>query len=144
MATFRTSGNVVFSGKGSAKTLITKIEKALDDTLGFEVPVMLRTEKQLAAIASAKPFPPKDVEKSKGKLQVALLQSKLGKTALAKIEELASDEDRLAADGTELYWLPEAGTADSPMGMKAIDKAAGMNTIRTMGTIEQIHSKFFG
>lgn len=143
VATFRTSGNVVFTGKGAASKLRSEIEKVLEDSLGFEVPVFLRTKAQLAAIASAKPFPPKALAASKGKLQVALLERKPPKAAMARVEEMASDEDRLAIDGTELYWLPSAGTQQSPLDMKAIDRSVGLNTMRTMGTIEQIHAKFF-
>ena len=46
--------------------------------------------------------------------------------------------------GTELYWLPKGGTQESPLEMKAIDKAVGLNTMRTQGTIEQLYGKFFG
>ncbi len=69
--------------------------------------------------------------------------SKPAAAAIKRVQELASDEDRLAIEGTELYWLPAAGTQASPLDMKAVDKAVGLNTLRTMGTIEQIHSKFF-
>ncbi len=142
VATFRTSGNVVFSGKGGAKKLQGKIERALKDALGFEVPVFLRTEAQLAAIASQKPFPPDALKASKGKLQVVLLEKKPPAAAMKRVEEHASDNDRLAIDGTELYWLPSAGTQQSPLDMKAIDKSVGLNTMRTMGTIEQLYAKF--
>jgi uncharacterized protein (DUF1697 family) len=143
VATFRTSGNVVFSGSGPASKLTNEIEAGLKRSLGFEVPVFLRTEKQLAAIAAAKPFPPKALTASKGKLQVALLLRKPPAAALKRVEQMATDADRLALDGTELYWLPEGGTQESPLDMKAIDKAIGLNTMRTQGTIEQLYGKFF-
>ena len=143
VATFRTSGNVVFSGKGSAKQLRAEIEKALPRSLGFDVDVLLRGEKQLRAIAKLKPFPPKALSASKGKLQVALLEKAASAAAVRRLTELAGDEDRVAAEGSELYWLPAGGTQSSPLGMKAIDDAAGLNTMRTMGTIEQLLAKFF-
>ena len=143
VATFRTSGNVVFDAKGSAKSITAEVEKALEDGLGFEVPTFVRTESQLAAIASRNPFPPKSLEASKGKLQVALLLKKPTARGMKAIEGLATDADLLEVDGTELYWLPEGGTQDSPLDMKAIDETVGLNTLRTMGTIEQIHEKFF-
>jgi uncharacterized protein (DUF1697 family) len=144
VATFRTSGNVVFSGSGSASKLTNEIEAGLERALGFEVPVFVRTEKQLAAIAAAKPFPPKALAASKGKLQIALLLRKPPPAALKRVEEMATDADRLSLDGTELYWLPEGGTQGSPLDMKTIDKAVGLNTLRTMGTVEQLAAKFFG
>jgi uncharacterized protein (DUF1697 family) len=143
VATFRTSGNVIFSGSGSAATLTRKIEAGLEKGLAFEVPVCLRTEKQLRTIAEHRPFPPKAVKASAGKLQVALLTRKPARTAVKKIKELATDEDLLAVKGTELYWLPAGGTQQSPLDMKAIDKTVGLNTLRTQGTIAQLAEKFF-
>ena len=143
VATFRTSGNVVFGGSGSASALAEKIEKALEEGLGFEVPVFLRTSTQLSAIASHRPFAPKAVNSSKGKLQVALLLKKPAAGGVREIEELATDEDLLAVKGTELYWLPAAGTQQSPLDMKSIDRALGLNTLRTQGTIDQLYAKFF-
>ena len=143
VATFRTSGNVVFGASGSSSKLTKEIERGLEDGLGFEVPVFLRTSKQLTTIAKQRPFPPPAVKKSKGKLQVALLRKKPAAAAVREIEALASAEDRLSVKGAELYWLPAAGTQQSPLDMKAIDRALGLNTLRTQGTVEQLAAKFF-
>jgi uncharacterized protein (DUF1697 family) len=83
------------------------------------------------------------VRASKGKLQVALLEKKPAARAVREIEELATGEDRLSVQGTELYWLPAAGTQQSPLDMKSIDRTLGVNTLRTQGTIEQLAAKFF-
>jgi uncharacterized protein (DUF1697 family) len=144
VATFRTSGNVVFSGTGTAAKLTKELERALEGGLGFEVPVFLRTEKQLREIAEHRPFAPKAVKASKGKLQVALLARKPAASAVREIKERATDEDLLAVRGTELYWLPAGGTQQSPLDMNAIDEAIGLNTMRTQGTIAQLTEKFFG
>lgn len=144
VATFRTSGNVVFSGSGPAKALQAKIERGLADSLGFEVPVFLRTMKQLEAIASQRPFSPKALEASEGKLQVALLGTKPSAASAELVERLATPDDLLALEATELYWLPSGGTQKSPLDLKAIEKALGPNTLRTKNTIELIASKFFG
>ena len=143
VATFRTSGNVVFGGSGSTAQLTGRIQRALAKGLGFEVPVFLRTAKQLKAIAKQRPFPPKAVEASKGKLQVALLLRKPAGRGVREIEALATDDDLLSVKGTELYWLPAAGTQQSPLDLKAIDTALGLSTLRTQGTIEQLAAKYF-
>lgn len=142
-ATFRTSGNVVFSGSGSAAALREAIEDALESELGFEVPTFVRTRKQLEAISAMRPFSPKAVERSKGKLQVALLERKPKAAERSAIEELSAEEDLLAVEGTELYWLPSGGTQDSPLDMKAVDRTLGLNTMRTQGTIAQLTDKYF-
>ena len=142
VATFRNSGNVVFAAGGSGE-IRNRIEKALATALGFEVPAFVRSAAQVRKIAEQEPFPAKAVSASKGKLQVALLESKPSATAVKKVNALASDDDRLAIKGTELYWLPSGGTQSSALDMKAIDSALGPNTMRTMGTIEQLATKFF-
>jgi len=52
--------------------------------------------------------------------------------------------DLLALHGTELYWLPSGGTQQSSLDMKTIDRVLGPMTMRTQGTISQLHQKFFG
>ena len=77
VATFRTSGNVVFEAGREARAKLTgRIEKALAEALGYDVTVFLRTAAELEAIAAREPFPAKLVDRSKGKLQVALLPKK--------------------------------------------------------------------
>ena len=145
VATFRNSGNVVFAAAkpGGVAALTKRIEKALAADLGFEVPAFVRSAAQVRKIAAQKPFPPKAVEASKGKLQVALLSAKPKAKATKDVLALAGDEDLLAIEATELYWLPSGGTQQSGLDMKAIDAALGPNTLRTMGTIEQLATKFF-
>lgn len=146
VATFRTSGNVAFTAPGRAgkKNLVEEIEAGLRKELGFEVPIFLRGEDEIEAIAAERPFAAKAVEGSKGKLQVVLLLDPASAAAKKRVMSLASEDDRLTLKGTELYWLPSGGTQQSALNMKAIDRAIGLNTIRTQGTIEQMASKFFG
>jgi len=143
VATFRNSGNVVFSASGAAAKITSAAERALEAELGFAVPAFVRTRKQLERIAAHEPFPRGAAERSRGKLQVALLAAKPKAAAARQVLELASDDDLLDLDGTELYWLPSGGTQQSNLGMKAIDGALGPNTLRTHGTISQLLAKFF-
>ena len=72
VSTFRASGNVIFATqKGEAEgKLASRVEAGLDERLGYDVPVFLRSAEELAAIAGQKPFAAAKVKKSKGKLQV--------------------------------------------------------------------------
>jgi len=143
VATFRASGNVIFSvAKREAESkLATRVEAELDERLGYDVPVFVRSIEEVAAIAAQAPCDRKLVEKSKGKPQVSLLKKKPSAAAKKKALALASDEDLLAIEGRELYWLPSGGISESDLDLKALDAALGAGTIRTMGTIEQIASK---
>jgi uncharacterized protein (DUF1697 family) len=143
-ATFRASGNVIFSARGreGEGKLAERVEAELDERLGYDVPVFLRSIEEVAAIAARQPFDPKQVRKSKGKLQVSLLKKKPSAAAKKKALAIATDEDLLAIEGRELYWLPSGGISESDLDLKALDRALGPGTIRTKGTIEQIISKY--
>lgn len=142
VATFRASGNVVFSaGKGGEAALTKRIEAGLSDALGYEVPVFLRSCAELAEIAAGEPFEAKLVAASKGKLQVTFLAKAPAAAARKKVLARSTDADRLAISARELYWLPSGGISESDLDLKAIDTALGSGTMRTMGTVEQIAAK---
>jgi uncharacterized protein (DUF1697 family) len=142
VATFRASGNVIFAAKSKSETAVTKqVEKGLAEGLGYEVTTFLRSIDEVAKIAAQEPFEAKLVEASKGKLQVSMLAKKPTAAARKKVLALASDEDRLAIEGRELFWLPGGGTIESDLDLKAIDKLLGKGTMRTKGTIDQIAAK---
>lgn len=143
VGTFRASGNVIFTTpkREAEAKLATRVEAELDERLGYDVPVFLRSAAELAAIAAHEPFDSKAVAKSKGKLQVSFLKKKPSAAARNKALALATDEDLLALQGRELYWLPSGGISESELDLKAIDAALGAGTLRTMGTVEQIAAK---
>ncbi len=143
VASFRASGNVIFGadGRPSESGLTKTIEAGLGEALGYEVTTFLRSAAEVTAIAAREPFEAKLLDASKGKLQVLLLAKKPTAAARRKVLALATDEDRLAIEGRELFWLPGGGTIDSELDLKAIDKALGKGTMRTKGTIDQIAAK---
>ncbi len=143
VVTFRASGNVIFSTpeREAEGKLAERVEAELDERLGYDVPVFLRSAKEVEAIAAQQPFDEKAVAKSKGKLQVSLLKKKPSAAARKKVLAMASDEDLLAVGDGELYWLPSGGLLESNLDLKAIEKLLGVDTRRTMGTIEQIALK---
>lgn len=141
VAPFRTSGNVVFeASRDMARELGPHLEKAL----GHEMVLFLRTAAELKEIATAKPFPAKDVERSKGKLQVVLFEKKPTAAVKKKALALAGDQDRLAFGKRELFWLPSGGYMEAELDRKALDELLGPSTVRTKGTVDQLHAKYFG
>jgi uncharacterized protein (DUF1697 family) len=140
VATFRTSGNVVFE---APRDIARELEKHLEKALGHEMVIFLRTAKELKEIAAHRPFPAKDVEKSKGKLQVSLLEKKPTAAVKKKALALATEHDRLAFGKRELYWLPSGGTLDAELDRKELDRLLGPTTMRTKGTVELLAAKYF-
>ena len=140
VATFRTSGNVVFE---APRDMTSELERHLEKALGHDMAIFLRSAKQLKAMAGHEPFPARELEASKGKLQVLLLRQKPSAAKQRETLALATDEDRLAFGTRELYWLPSGGTMESTLDQKALGELLGQATQRTQGTIEQLHAKFF-
>lgn len=144
VATFRTSGNVVFAAaRASEEKLARRIEAGLGEAFGFEVPVLLRSAAEVVAIAAHEPFEPAVVAASGGKLQVFLLAAKPAAGKRRAVLSMSTEGDRLALRGRELYWLPSGGTRESRLDQDAIGAALGLTTTRTKGTIEQLAARFF-
>lgn len=142
VACFRASGNVVFgAGEGDEAALTARIEAGLKESLGYEIPVFLRSAAELLSIAASEPFEASLLTASKGKLQVVFLLDTPTKKQLKDALDLATEEDRLAIAGRELYWLPNGGMSESELDLKAIGAALGPTTIRTKGTVDQIAAK---
>ena len=142
VSTFRASGNVVFAAEGEPPhRLGARIEQGLASALGYAVPTFLREECEIREIAAQRPFSPEIVGACAGKLQVMLLAERPGARARTRALGLASEQDRLALTGRELYWLPSGGMMDSELDLKAIAGALGVMTVRTKGTIELLAAK---
>jgi uncharacterized protein (DUF1697 family) len=144
VATFRASGNVVFTAGEAVgeEESANRIEVGLAEALGFEVRTVLRSDREVVAIAAHEPFAPDVVAKTEGRLQVLLLAKKPSTGVRKQVLAFASDEDRLTIRGRELYWLPRAGMSDSKLDLGAAEALLGLATMRTKGTIEQIAAKY--
>lgn len=144
VATFRNSGNVVFAAhRASERELVERIEGALGEAFGFQVRVLMRSEGEVRAIAGAAPFEPQALAATEGRLQVLLLAKRPASSVSKQVLSLATDEDRLAMSGRELYWLPRGRMSDSELDVGAIEAGLGLTTMRTMGTVQQLAAKHF-
>jgi uncharacterized protein (DUF1697 family) len=144
VATFRASGNVVLSdpaGETESK-LQKRLEAGLDERLGYDVAVFLRSANEVRAIAAREPFEAKAIAASKGKPQVVLLGRKPSAKAKQEVLTLAPAGDLMAVEGRELHWLPAVGLSETELDTKALDRVLGKGTTRTAGTIEQIAAKY--
>jgi uncharacterized protein (DUF1697 family) len=144
VATFRASGNVVFSSRlRSAGKLESLIEEGLERTLGYAVPTYVRSAEQVRAIATARPFSAALSKRLAGKPQVALLRKAPATDTRREVLKLAGADDALAIVGSELYWLPAGAISDSELDLKAIERALDAMTVRTTGTIAEIAARHF-
>jgi uncharacterized protein (DUF1697 family) len=139
---FLASGNIIFEASSdTSAALATRIEEGLRSSLGYEVSTFLRTEEEVRRIAAREPFP-RELERTGGKIQVALLSSKPADAAREVVLTLETEDDRLAIHGRELFWLPSGNLSESVLDFKSIEAALGRMTVRTKRTVERIVARY--
>jgi len=110
--TYLQSGNVVFApAKGARGDLAGGIEAAIRKATGHEVPVLVRTGRELARVVAANPYPVADPTR----VVVAFLGEKvaLDRLGLGDLESYAPDE--LTHAGRELFVSLPNGQARSKL-----------------------------
>lgn len=138
---FLASGNVIFDADGDAADITQQIEEDLQTGLGYEVLTFLRSAAEVQAIAGFQPFPRDVVDGSRGKLQVILLRDALPAAVRRQVERLSTDDDRLAIEGREVFWLPAGGTQESDLDLAVVEGLRGPVTVRTKNTIDRIAAR---
>lgn len=141
--TFIASGNVVFdTASKNAKALEKRIETRLHEALGYEVVTFLRTEAELAEMASYQPFGQPDLEAAVA-LNVVFLGDRLNQASTQKLMALKSDMDDFNVNGREIYWLSRTRQSDSPISNAVLTKVLGIqSTIRGVNTVKRMAAKY--
>jgi len=102
VATYIQSGNVVFRNRSANETAIASgIEQALERRFGIPIPVVLRTEAELARVASRNPF--LSAREDITRLQVAFLSTKPAAEAICKLDPARSLPDVFRVVEREIY-----------------------------------------
>jgi uncharacterized protein (DUF1697 family) len=106
------SGNVVFSARAKPATLESQLEQAIEEELGVDPKVVVRTRDELAAAIEACPF---DVPDDPRNLHVTFLSGAPDAAAVEKLEAIDVGGDRLAFTGREIYILYTDGMGRSEL-----------------------------
>jgi len=128
--TYVNSGNVVFSGPRRAAK---QLEAALAKTFGFDVPVVLRTRDELAAVLQANPL--RKVATDSAKHLVVFCSEK----ASTDLDAKDFAPETFVVRGREVYlWLP-GGIGTSPLAKVLANKPLGSgSTARNWRTVEKL------
>jgi uncharacterized protein (DUF1697 family) len=132
--TYVQSGNVVLESDASADELERRCAKLIGDRFGFEVPVVVRTQDELAAVVELNPLG--DVVTEPKRYQVSFLSGELSPDKLAQLEALRAEPEALHVEGREIYaWHPE-GVARSKLWNKLAGSGLGVTaTARNWTTV---------
>ena len=142
VSTFQASGNIVFETTAqNAGRLERKIEKKLSGTLGHEVPTFIRTEAELAGIASYQPF--RLSEEDAAELNIIFLAEALDEQRAQKVMALKTDTDEFHVHGREIYWLRRRKQNGSAFSSVPLEKTIGLSlTIRGSRTVKKLAEKY--
>jgi uncharacterized protein (DUF1697 family) len=137
VATYIQTGNVIF--ESDEKVLREdKIEKQLEESLGYNVEVFLRTMKEITEIANHAPFTPKGDET----VHVVFLRETPDKKTQQMLLALKSEADDFAVKGKEVYNL-RRDRDKSIFSNAFIEKTVkSPATTRNLTTIKKIAEKY--
>ncbi|MBK8097156.1 MAG: DUF1697 domain-containing protein [Planctomycetes bacterium] len=135
--TFIQSGNVVFDHAGSPTTIARDLASAIADRSGLHVPVIVVTQKQLAAVIADNPFLANGTDPDT--LHVAFLADPPSKAAVARLDPKRSPGDAFAV-GKQVMWLHlPNGVARTKLTNAWLDATlATTSTIRNWRTVLQL------
>jgi uncharacterized protein (DUF1697 family) len=134
VATYVQSGNVVLKSTARPAELEPAVASLITERFGFEVPVCARSASQLAKILAHDPIPG-GAEDPKH-YQVTFLADRAPAAVMQRLETLATDTERVAAHGRELYTFHPDGIARSKLGKALAAKELGMSaTARNWTTV---------
>jgi uncharacterized protein (DUF1697 family) len=135
--TFIASGNVIFESKTeNPKLLEKKIEKYLQEALGYEVATFIRTDAELADIATYKPFPQSALDEAMT-LNIAFLAETLDSQSKQKLMALRTDIDDFHVHGREVHWLCLKKQSESTFSNAVLEKTLGRKSTLRGGKYDQ-------
>ncbi|HTU85019.1 MAG TPA: DUF1697 domain-containing protein [Solirubrobacteraceae bacterium] len=136
--TYVASGNVVLSSSSDPAGVASRAEGLIAEQFGFDVDVIVRTRDELAEVVARNPLG--DVAVDPRRYQVTFLDEEIEDAALARLDLLSFEPERLVSVGRELYtWHPEGigrsklwAKVASRGGLGATGTARNWNTVTTL------------
>ena len=124
VATYIQSGNVLFEAEGKPEVLEAALEKAIVACFGLEVPVIVRTGGQWAQYPAVNPFP-KVGRDEPNRLMLLLSKQAPAADAAVRLQERASDGEKVERAGDALWIHYPAGAGRSKLSPSLIDRLVG-------------------
>ena len=141
VTTYIQSGNVVFrSGETNTAHLRKQIEDRVLKIFGHEVPVIIRTMKELEKVIQKNPF--KKVKTQEGeKLHISFLSGKPAKAAAENLAAVKNDVDEIRLSGSEVYILCRNGYGQTLFSNTFIEKKLAVSsTTRNWDSVQKLLS----
>lgn len=140
--TFIASGNVIFNSAAKPASLEAKLERHLQQALGYEVATFIRTDAEVARVAGHVPF--KDTPAGfAGALVVGFLRQPLDAATKKAVLALSTTVDALHVNDRELYWRTARGQSDSTLTYALFERTLkGKATFRNINTVMRLAARY--
>jgi uncharacterized protein (DUF1697 family) len=122
--TYVASGNVLVDSKLKPATVATRVHDLIAETFGLNIPVVVRSRDELAAVVEANPF--RDVDCLEKLYQVSFLDREADAAKLEGFRALATGDEQVEAIGREWYAVFPDGIARSKLAAKMAAKNTGV------------------
>ena len=135
------SGNVLFDDDSNdSDKLKLKIQRAIRDQFGFDVPLILRTRGELDAILQSNPLAEVLAEGATNRLFVTFLDEPPGEDAQETLAQHTLDDEQLVVAGREVYFFCPGNYGKSKLSNNLIEKSlATRATTRNWRTVLKLH-----
>jgi len=144
VATLIASGNVIFQtdAAGDGRDLEWRIERHLQQALGYDVATFLRTPQEVTAVAAYDPFAGLCGEQPHS-FFVAFLAQPPTDEAKARLLALGNAIDTFHLYGREVYWLRHDHAGPSKFTGGALEKALRLPaTVRNITTVRKLAATY--
>jgi uncharacterized protein (DUF1697 family) len=139
VATLLNSGNAIFRAtKGSSAQHAADIASALAKELNVEVPVIVKSARELGAIVSECPIRVEASDHSR--FLVAFVQKATALPSLAGLEALVVSPEQFAIGSQAAYLLCANGILESKAGEALVGKAGKQATSRNWATVLKLQA----
>ena len=124
VSTYVQSGNVVFRSGRAAGSLAEEIERAIKRAFGLDVPVVIRSRKQLEKLVAGNPFGgPKGKENT---LYVTFLAAKPDPKRVRQLGEESFASERFEVAGPDVYLSFPNGYGRSKLNNALLERRLGV------------------
>ncbi|RCW48841.1 DUF1697 domain-containing protein [Paenibacillus prosopidis] len=137
--TYIQSGNVVFETEEQDTSLLEKkIEQKIEQVYSFQVPVMVRTSRELELIVEQNPIDITELSANE-KIYVSFLSQEPNIEAVQLLKTFESDIDDFHVHGREVYILIRAGYGESLFSNNFLEKKLTVSaTTRNWATVNKL------
>jgi len=141
--TYIQSGNVIFeTADTDIAALERKIEERLQAELGYQVPTLIRTGRELAYIADYKPFPESKFTEGSA-VYISFLKEVPAQELQGQLLDLSSRIDEFHIHERQVYWLAHKNLGKSTFTNSKLERVLKTQaTRRNSTTVHKLAAKF--